>query len=74
VANLHALISGEGALSDYATMPPAMFVPLGPEAGAGQLPGADTISGPEVVADIKCRHMLVDRYAELFGLTVSSVA
>jgi hypothetical protein len=55
-------------------MPPAMFVPLGPEVGAGQLPGANTISGPEVVADIKGRHMLVDCYAELFGLTVPSVA
>jgi hypothetical protein len=27
----------------------------------GQLPGADTISGPDVVADIKGSHMMVDR-------------
>jgi len=70
VDNLRALIDGDGALSDYEPMPPAIFVPLGPEGGAGQLPGADTISGPDVVADIKGRHMLVDRYAELFGVAV----
>jgi hypothetical protein len=38
------------------------------------MPGAGAISGPEGVADIKRRHMLVDRYAELFALTVPSVA
>ena len=37
---------------------------------AGQLPGADGISGPDVVAEIKGRHMLIDRYAELFGEVV----
>jgi NADH dehydrogenase FAD-containing subunit len=70
VANLRALIDGDGALSDYSPMPPAIFIPLGPEGGAGQLPGADGISGPEVVAEIKGRHMLVDRYAELFAAAV----
>jgi apoptosis-inducing factor 2 len=74
VANLRALITGDGALSGYVPMPPAMFVPLGPEGGAGQLPGAETISGPDVVADIKGSHMLVDRYAELFGATVPAVS
>jgi NADH dehydrogenase FAD-containing subunit len=70
VENLRALITGEGEVRDYEPMPPAIFIPLGPEGGAGQLPGADSISGPDVVAEIKGRHMLVDRYAELFGEVV----
>jgi NADH dehydrogenase FAD-containing subunit len=67
VANVRALIDG-GELQAYEPMPPAMFVPLGPDGGAGQMPGATEISGPEVVSQLKGRHMMLDRYEQLFGL------
>ena len=41
-------------------------VPLGPEGGAGQFPGQDDIVGPNVVADVKGRAMLVEASAALF--------
>jgi len=47
-------------------------VPIGPEGGAGQFPGQDEILGPDVVAEVKGRDMMVDRFAELFGLAVAA--
>ncbi|MGP3911319.1 hypothetical protein [Nonomuraea sp. 10N515B] len=43
-----------------------ILVPLGPEGGAGQLPGHDGIVGSEVTAEIKGRAMLVERSAASF--------
>jgi NADH dehydrogenase FAD-containing subunit len=65
VANVTAMITG-GELTSYERHPTVIAIPLGPEGGAGQLPGQDEIAGPEVVAGLKGRAMGVDRYAELF--------
>jgi NADH dehydrogenase FAD-containing subunit len=66
VANIEALIAGSGELESYSRWPAAIAVPLGPEGGAGQLPGGDGIAGPEVIAEIKGRAMGVGRLAEMF--------
>ncbi|WP_336204201.1 NAD(P)/FAD-dependent oxidoreductase [Nonomuraea sp. LPB2021202275-12-8] len=65
-ANISALITGEGEPAAYERWPTLIVVPLGPEGGAGQLPGQDAIAGPDVVADLKGRALLVDSNAELF--------
>ena len=65
-ANLRARITGEGEQTAYAAWPAIIAVPLGPEGGAGVLPGHDGIAGPDVVAEVKGRAMLVQGYAELF--------
>lgn len=47
-------------------------VPLGPEGGAGQLPGQDGVAGPEVIAEVKGRAMLVERFGAMFdGVAVA---
>jgi hypothetical protein len=51
----------------YQKFPPVIAVPLGPEGGAGQLPGRDGIAGPEVIAEIKGRAMMVDHFESLFN-------
>ena len=71
-ANITALISGSGELVDYQSMGPGIAVPIGPEGGAGQFPGQDEIVGPQVIADVKGRDMMVEPFAELFGLAVAS--
>jgi apoptosis-inducing factor 2 len=65
-ANIRTLITGEGELAKYERWPTAIVVPLGPEGGAGQLPGHDGIAGPEMASGIKGRAMLVDDNAALF--------
>jgi NADH dehydrogenase FAD-containing subunit len=67
-ANLRALITGEGEVAAYETIPPAIAVPLGPEGGAGQFPGVEGVVGPEMIAEVKGRAMLMDRYAVLFDV------
>jgi NADH dehydrogenase FAD-containing subunit len=66
--NITTLASGQGGLADYESMGTAIAVPIGPEGGAAQFPGQEGIAGPDVVADIKGRHMMVDRFAAMFGL------
>ena len=72
-ANIRAMISGSAELVAYEPPPPGIFVPLGPEGGAGQLPGADEISGPDVVAEIKGRDLMIEHYAETFGLAAERI-
>jgi NADH dehydrogenase FAD-containing subunit len=72
VANITALVSGSVELDDYRPMGPAIAVPIGPTGGAGQFPGQDNIVGPEVIADAKGRDMMVEPFAELFGLAVAA--
>jgi NADH dehydrogenase FAD-containing subunit len=67
-ANLTAVITGEGELEAYQPFPPLIAVPLGPEGGAGQLPGHDGVAGPEVIAEVKGRALLVDRFASIFDV------
>jgi NADH dehydrogenase FAD-containing subunit len=55
-------------LSRYEPMGPAVFVPIGPEGGAGQRPDQDELVPAEVVAQLKGRAMGVDRQAEMFGV------
>jgi NADH dehydrogenase FAD-containing subunit len=68
VGNITALIEGEGELATHEQAPTAIAVPLGPEGGAGQMPGADEISGPEEIAAIKGRDMIIGPYAEVLGV------
>jgi apoptosis-inducing factor 2 len=63
-ANVRTLITGEGHLTSYETFPPLIAVPLGPAGGAGFL--GDGVVDAAAIAEIKGRHMLVDRYAQLF--------
>ncbi|HEX4519852.1 MAG TPA: FAD-dependent oxidoreductase [Gaiellaceae bacterium] len=67
VANVRALAEG-GELTDYEAPPTAIVIPLGPDGGASELPGADEIAGAETTSSIKGEHMFLDRYRELFGL------
>lgn len=74
-ANLRSLITGEGETADYQPMPPVILVPLGPEGGAGLLPGmVDGVAGPEIAADIKGRNLLVGTLVELFDAAPGEVA
>jgi hypothetical protein len=63
-ANIRALITGEGELTAYETFPPMIAVPLGPTGGAGSL--GEGVADAATIAEIKGRHMLVERYAALF--------
>jgi apoptosis-inducing factor 2 len=63
-ANLRARITGEGSEQPYMPLAPMIAIPLGPEGGAGQMP--DGLLGPDMVADLKGRDMLVERNAALF--------
>ena len=69
-ANIRALITGAGELAAYQPLPPAIIIPIGPDGGTGQLPDGQ-LAAPEFVAQLKGRHMMVDRYAELFGVPVA---
>ncbi|GIF66605.1 hypothetical protein Ais01nite_46400 [Asanoa ishikariensis] len=65
-ANLRAHITGEGELRSYVPGPMAIAVPLGPDGGAGQLPGLDGVVGAEMIAALKGKTMLVEPWAALF--------
>jgi NADH dehydrogenase FAD-containing subunit len=68
-ANIRAVIAGGGDMTSYEPIPPVLLIPLGPEGGASQLPGMDDIAGPDVTSQYKGRDLLVDRFADTFGLT-----
>ncbi|MGI8827904.1 MAG: FAD-dependent oxidoreductase [Chloroflexota bacterium] len=67
-ANIRSLITGQGELLEALVAPPAIVLPLGPEGGAGQRANQEELLGPEAVAEIKGRDMMVDRYAEKLGV------
>jgi apoptosis-inducing factor 2 len=69
--NIRALITGAGELSRYDPPPPGIIVPIGPAGGAGQRGGQDDLIPAAVVADLKGRDMMVDRYIALLGVPVS---
>jgi NADH dehydrogenase FAD-containing subunit len=69
--NIRALITGQGELDRYQPPPPGIVVPIGPEGGAGQRGGQDALVPAEVVAELKGRDMMVDRYIALLGVPVS---
>lgn len=66
--NIRALITGDGELSSYESLPPSIIVPVGPDGGAGQRHGSEDLVPAEVVAQLKGRDMMVDRFAELLGV------
>lgn len=66
--NIRALIAGEGELTAYEPFPPGIVVPLGPSGGAAQLPGTEGIAGPDTVAEIKGRHLMVEPLEQALGL------
>ncbi|HTT51050.1 MAG TPA: FAD-dependent oxidoreductase [Streptosporangiaceae bacterium] len=65
--NIRALITGQGELARYDPPPPGIIVPIGPDGGAGQRGGQGGLLPAEVVAQLKGRDMMVDRYIELLG-------
>jgi NADH dehydrogenase FAD-containing subunit len=65
--NIRALITG-GELARYEPTPPSIIVPVGPDGGAGQRHGSEDLVPAEVVAQLKGRDMMVDRFAELLGV------
>src|ERR1700722_8777135 len=67
--NITALAEGRSDLTPSQSMGAAIAVPTGPHGGAGQFPGQDDIVGPETIAEVKGRELMVDRYSALFGLT-----
>jgi NADH dehydrogenase FAD-containing subunit len=67
VANIKALIAGEGELAAYEPTPPLILLPLGPAGGASQLPGSGVL-GAETTAQYKGGDLFTGRYTELFGL------
>jgi NADH dehydrogenase FAD-containing subunit len=70
--NIRAMIAGEAERESYQRFPPVIAVPLGPEGGAGQLPGQDGVAGPEVIAEVKGRAMMVERFGAMFdGVAVA---
>jgi NADH dehydrogenase FAD-containing subunit len=71
-ANIRALVTGAGELAAYDRFPPMIAIPLGPEGGAGFI--GDGVADAATIAELKGRHMLVDRYAELFDAIPDGVA
>lgn len=69
--NIIKMVNGDTDLAAYEPFGPAIVVPIGPEGGSGQLPGQDDLASREMVASVKGRDLMVDRYAEIFGLTSS---
>jgi hypothetical protein len=70
--NINALAQGRSDLTDYESMGVAIAVPIGPTGGAGQFPGQDEIVGRDIIAEVKGRDMMVDRFSELFGLAAAA--
>jgi apoptosis-inducing factor 2 len=68
--NIRAFITGQGELAEYQAPPPGIVVPIGPQGGAGQRGGQEDLLPPELVAELKGRDMMVDRYIALLGVPV----
>ncbi|MFC4113339.1 NAD(P)/FAD-dependent oxidoreductase [Nonomuraea zeae] len=64
--NLRAVITGEGEPVAYERQPAMIVVPLGPEGGAGQLPGHEGVVGAAAIAEIKGRSLLLERTESIF--------
>ena len=50
------------------------MVPIGPEGGSGQRAGHAGLIPPEVVAQLKGSDMMIDRFAEMLGVTTPAGA
>jgi NADH dehydrogenase FAD-containing subunit len=67
--NIIKMVNGDHDLATYEPYGDAIVIPIGPEGGSGQLPRQDALASREMVATVKGRDLMVDRYAETFGLT-----
>jgi NADH dehydrogenase FAD-containing subunit len=67
--NILRMVNGDRDLAPYEPYGPAIVVPIGPEGGSGQLPGQDELASREMVASVKGRDLMVDRFAEIMGLS-----
>ena len=67
--NIRARITGDGELAQYQPPPASIIVPIGPDGGAGQRAGSEDLVPAETVAQLKGRDMMVQRFAELLGLS-----
>ncbi|HEV7679904.1 MAG TPA: FAD-dependent oxidoreductase [Candidatus Dormibacteraeota bacterium] len=72
IANINALAGGRSDLTEYQRVGAVIAVPIGPTGGAGQLPGSDDVVGRETISDLKGRDLMVDHFAQLFGLAVAA--
>lgn len=73
-ANIRSLITGTGDLVPHEPSAPGIIVPIGPQGGSGQRPGSDELVAAELVAEIKGRDLMVDRFADLLGVTSPAAA
>jgi apoptosis-inducing factor 2 len=69
--NIIKMVNGDNDLTAYQPFGPAIVVPIGPDGGSGQLPGQEELASREMVATVKGRDLMVDRFAEILGLTTS---
>jgi apoptosis-inducing factor 2 len=74
VANIRALMAGDAPLTEYQPLAPGIIIPIGPDGGSGQRPDTAELVAPEVVAQLKGRDMMVDRFATMFGPAASGDA
>ena len=65
------MVNGGDDLATYEPFGTAIMVPIGPEGGSGQLPGQEELTSREMVASVKGRDLMVDRYQEFFDSTTS---
>ena len=72
--NIRKLMSGDNDLAPYEPIGPAIIVPIGPELGSGQLPNQEALASREMVSAAKGRDLMVDRYAEILGVTTPAAA
>jgi NADH dehydrogenase FAD-containing subunit len=67
--NIIKMVNGDNDIATYEPYGPAIVVPIGPDGGSGQLPGQEELASREMVATVKGRDLMVDRFAEILGLT-----
>lgn len=71
-ANIIAQLNGEEPVEEYRPTPvPVVLLPLGPDAGVGQIPSEDgpSLLPPSAVAEWKGRDLMHSKFAELFGVS-----
>jgi NADH dehydrogenase FAD-containing subunit len=69
--NILKMVNGDDDIAAYQPYGEAIVVPIGPEGGSGQLPGQEELASREMVATVKGRDLMVDRYAEILGRETS---
>jgi NADH dehydrogenase FAD-containing subunit len=67
--NIMKMVNGDDDLAVHEPFGPAIVVPIGPDGGSGQLPGQEELMSREMVANLKGRDLMVDRFDETFGRT-----